>query len=134
MRVHPLDDADHLSVTTFERDGAPVSVPVQFAGSAGRYVAVLDADSDVARRLEHNPRTEIATCDRRGRLLPGAAVLAGTARVLTGDAAEAAAHDLRRKYRVASLARDAGASIRHKVRGGEPAPTVTIEVTLTEAI
>lgn len=134
MRVHPLDRADYLSVTTFRRDGTPVPTPVWFSGTAGRYVLVTAADSAKVKRLALNPRVEVATCDRKGELVPGAAVLAGTARVIEGAAAAAAEREVRRKYRLHWAALEAGAGLWRRLRGTDAPPTVVVEITLTEAI
>ena len=134
MRIEPLDEGDHLLVTTFEPDGTAAATPLWFAGSAGRFVALVDAEDDLLRRIEERDRAEVAAGTEQGTVIPGAAVLAATVRALDDDAVASTERALRKKYRLrwhASQARDR--AIR-KARGGAIRADVAIEITLTEAI
>ncbi|MFN3220145.1 MAG: PPOX class F420-dependent oxidoreductase [Acidimicrobiales bacterium] len=134
MRIEPLDDAEYLLLTTTKRDGTPVPTPVWFQGANGRYVVVTGATSGKVKRIRNNPRVEVAVCDSRGNILPGAAILAATARVLEGADADAAADRVKKKYGIKWKAFMAGQGAWRKIRKTEPEPEAVVEVTLTEAI
>ena len=57
----------YLSLTTYRRDGSPVSTPLWFVEADGRLFATTGADSYKARRLRRNPAALVAPCDARGR-------------------------------------------------------------------
>lgn len=134
MRIEPLDDADQLSVTTFDDHGEPHRTPARFAGTGGRFVFVVDQDAPEVARVTSNPRVEIAAGDRSGDVLPGAAILAGTARVLDGAAAGSAFDQIRRKEGLSGRAAAMGGALWHRARGTEAAPRAVVEVVLTEAV
>ena len=134
MRIEPLDDAEYLLLTTTKRDGTPVPTPVWFQGSNGRYVVVTGATSGKVKRVRNNPRVEVAVCNSRGVVMPGAAVLAAMARVLEGADAEAAADRVKKKYGLKWKAFMVGQGAWRKVRKAEAEPEAVVEVTLTEAI
>ncbi len=134
MRIEPLDDADQLSVTTFDDGGGAHRTPASFAGTGGRFVFVVEADAPEVARLRANARVEIAAGDRSGGVLPGAAILAGTARLLDGDAAESALGQIRRKEGLSGRAAALGGALWHRARGTDPAPRAVVEVVLTEAV
>jgi uncharacterized protein len=56
----------YLSLTTYRRDGSPVSTPVWFVEDEGRLFVITGADSYKARRLRHNPAAMVAPCTARG--------------------------------------------------------------------
>lgn len=134
MRIEPLDDAPQLSITTFEDDGTARRAPARFAGSGGRFVLLLDAEAPELARIRSNPRVELAAGDRSGDVLPGAAILAGTARLLGGDAEQAAIDQIRRKEGLAGRATSLGGALWRRARGTEADPQVVVEVVLTEAV
>ncbi|MEO1060816.1 MAG: pyridoxamine 5'-phosphate oxidase family protein [Actinomycetota bacterium] len=134
MRIEPLDDAPQLSLTTFEDDGTARRSPARFAGSGGRFVVLLDTEAPEVARIRTNPRVEIAAGDRSGDVLPGAAILAGTARVLDGIAEQAALDQIRRKDGLSGRAAALGGALWHRARGTEASPRVVVEVVLTEAV
>jgi PPOX class probable F420-dependent enzyme len=92
-----LATARYAQLRTFRRDGTPVDTPIWF---------VLDADTLVfrtkqgpkTRRIAADPRVELWPCDYRGGYRPGVASVHGTARILDGEAAEAANTALHRRY------------------------------------
>lgn len=134
MRIEPLDDAEYLLLTTTRRDGTPVGTPVWFQGSHGRYVIVTGATSGKVKRIRNNPRCQVAVCNSRGAVLPGAAILAATARILDGADADAGAARVKKKYGLKWKAFMAGQEAWRKIRKNEPEPEAVVEVTLTEAI
>ncbi len=83
-----LAAARYLSLTTFRRDGTPVSTPVWLARDDDRLCVITEAESGKAKRLRHTARVELAPCtargDETGPRAQGEAVLtdaAGTVRV-----------------------------------------------------
>jgi hypothetical protein len=134
MRIEPLDDAEYLLLTTTKRDGTPVPTPVWFQGSNGRYVVVTGATSGKVKRIRNNPRVEVAVCTSKGAIIPGAAILAATARMLEGADADTAADRVKKKYGIKWKAFMAGQGAWRKIRKTEAEPEAVVEVTLTEAI
>jgi PPOX class probable F420-dependent enzyme len=58
----------YLSLTTYRRDGSPVSTPVWFVEEGGRLFETTAADSYKAKRLRRNPAAMVAPCTARGVL------------------------------------------------------------------
>ena len=58
----------YLSLTTYRRDGSPVSTPVWFVEEGGRLFVTTGADSYKAKRLRRNPVAMVAPCSARGAL------------------------------------------------------------------
>ena len=56
----------YLSLTTYRRDGTPVSTPVWFVEEEGRLFVTTAADSHKAKRLRRNPAAMVAPCTARG--------------------------------------------------------------------
>lgn len=56
----------YLSLTTYRRDGTPVSTPVWFVEEDGRLFVTTGADSYKAKRLRRNPAAMVAPCTARG--------------------------------------------------------------------
>jgi PPOX class probable F420-dependent enzyme len=66
-RRQPLSvPGKYLSLTTYRRDGAPVSTPVWFVEEDGRLFVTTAADSYKAKRLRRNPAAMVAPCTARG--------------------------------------------------------------------
>jgi uncharacterized protein len=58
----------YLSLTTYRRDGSPVSTPVWFVEDEGRLFAITAADSYKAKRLRRNPAAMVGPCSASGKL------------------------------------------------------------------
>jgi PPOX class probable F420-dependent enzyme len=56
----------YLSLTTYRRDGTPVSTAVWFAEEDGRLVVITPAESYKARRLRRNAAAMVAPSTARG--------------------------------------------------------------------
>jgi len=56
----------YLSLTTYRRDGSPVTTPVWFVEEGGRLFVTTAADSYKAKRLRRNPAAMVAPCTARG--------------------------------------------------------------------
>jgi general stress protein 26 len=66
-RRQPLSvSGKYLSLTTYRRDGTPVSTPVWFVEEDGRLFVTTTADSYKAKRLRRNPAAMVAPCTARG--------------------------------------------------------------------
>ena len=67
----PLDSlasGKYLSLTTFRRDGTPVSTPVWLVRDGDCLRVITQADSGKAKRLRNGSRVLLAPCDARGSL------------------------------------------------------------------
>jgi uncharacterized protein len=63
-----LGRSRYVSLTTFRRDGAPVSTPVWTAvDDDGRLLVWTGAGTWKVKRLRSDPRVEVAPCTVRGR-------------------------------------------------------------------
>jgi uncharacterized protein len=81
-----LSDGKYMLLTTFRRDGTPVSTPVWVAKLDGEQIGFwTSSGSGKAKRLAHTDRATVAACDARGRVKPGTDVLDATARLVTGS-------------------------------------------------
>lgn len=84
--IHPFEVLSHqrrINLTTFRRNGEPVSTPVNFAELDGKVYVVTGATTGKVKRLMHNSRVQIAPCDRRGKLL--GATIEAQARILSKE-------------------------------------------------
>ena len=94
-----LSDEKYLLLTTFRRDGTPVSTPVWAApGKAGSVCFWTSSGSGKAKRLAHTSRVTVQPCDARGRVREGTAVVEGTARIVSGEEYEAVRRRVVEKY------------------------------------
>jgi PPOX class probable F420-dependent enzyme len=86
----------YVALTTYRRDGTPVTTPVwQAFDGASMYVQTA-RDSGKAKRIRSTTRVAVARCRAGGRIV-GPAV-AGVAQVVGGAVADDGARLLRRKY------------------------------------
>jgi uncharacterized protein len=80
-----LADEKYLSLTTFRRDGTPVTTPVWVValdeGALGFWTS---SESGKAKRLAHTAKVTVQPCDGRGRVKAGTTPIEATARVATG--------------------------------------------------
>ena len=99
MLLQPLADMashDFVSLTTFRRNGEPVSTPVWIAADGESLVVTTPASSGKVKRLRRDPRVELRPCSRSGKVAEGAPEVSATATVVTPDGA--AVRALRAKY------------------------------------
>lgn len=93
----PLQGQTYMLLTTFKRDGTPVSTPVHLAKVDGTHVYFRTwHPSGKSKRLRHGARVEVSACTARGRNHPP--ILTGHARLLTGTEASTAAAALAAKH------------------------------------
>jgi PPOX class probable F420-dependent enzyme len=85
-----------VALTTYRRNGTPVSTAVSIAVDGDRAVFRSFTKAGKTRRLRRNPAVEVAPSTFLGR--PTGPAVRGTARLLDGAEARAAARLLRRKH------------------------------------
>ena len=84
-----LGDEKYILLTTFRRDGTPVSTPVWAVKLDDERIGFwTSSGSGKAKRLAHTARVTVSPCDARGRVRPGTTVVEATARLVTGDELE----------------------------------------------
>ncbi len=86
----------YMTLTTYRKNGAPVTTPVWFAEVDGKLYVTTDAAAGKLKRLQNNSRVEVGPSDARGKALGPAA--AGVGRVLPEAEFDAADSALKRKY------------------------------------
>lgn len=95
-----LKSSRYALLRSFRRDGTPVDTPIWFAFDADGLLFRTKVGPKT-RRLAARGDVELAACDYRGRVRPGARApswVAGRATVLSGADAERANRTLRRRY------------------------------------
>jgi uncharacterized protein len=100
MHTQALDElsrARYALLRSFRRDGTPVDTPIWF-GLDGDALLFRTKVGPKTRRLATRRDVELAACDYRGRVRPGATTVAGRATVLSGADAERANRVLHRRY------------------------------------
>ncbi|OBI18507.1 PPOX class F420-dependent enzyme [Mycobacterium sp. E2327] len=100
MHTPALDELSHARyalLRSFRRDGTPVDTPIWF-GLDGDALVFRTKVGPKTRRLAARRDVELAACDYRGRVRPGATTLAGRATILSGADAERANRLLHRRY------------------------------------
>jgi PPOX class probable F420-dependent enzyme len=115
----------YLSLTTFKRDGTPVSTPVWVAGDDGRLLVHSAADTWKVKRIRRDGHVRVAPCTARGKIrgeaLDGEANLSAD----TSLVQELEAQKYGLAYRAVRWASAIGRALRRR-----PQPeSVTIEIT-----
>lgn len=123
--VHGLRRGKYVSVTTYRRSGAGVPTPVWYALSDRELVFWTGAGTGKVKRIGNDARVQVALCDARGRIAPGAAAFEGTARVLDDAGKAAARRLLARKYLLVRLTDVARRLVGRSARPGQVAVAVT---------
>ncbi|MCV7195473.1 PPOX class F420-dependent oxidoreductase [Mycobacterium angelicum] len=95
--LHALESAQYAVLRTFRRDGTPIDTPIWFAFD-GDALLFRTKVGPKTKRLTARPEVELAACDYRGRVRPGAPTMAGRATVLSGAEAERANRVLHKRY------------------------------------
>jgi PPOX class probable F420-dependent enzyme len=68
MTLAGLAQERYISLTTFKRDGTPVSTPVWVAGDDGRLLVWTAADSWKVKRIKRDSRVRVAPCTASGKV------------------------------------------------------------------
>ncbi len=94
-----ISDEKYMLLTTFRRNGTPVSAPVWVVGLDGpTFGFATSSASGKAKRLAHTPRVTVQASDARGRVAPGTPVVEGTAQIVTGAQHDTIVAKVRAKY------------------------------------
>ena len=88
METAALAGQRYVRVTTFKRDGTPVSTPVWCAGDDGSLLVFTEENSGKVKRIRRDAHVRVAPCGARGALRgqavdADARILDETARVET---------------------------------------------------
>ncbi len=95
--LEELAGSRYLLLRSFRRDGTPVDTPIWFAVD-GDALLFRTKVGPKTRRLATHRDVELAACDYRGRVHPGAATVAGRATILSGADADRANRMLHKRY------------------------------------
>jgi PPOX class probable F420-dependent enzyme len=68
MTTSELANEEFVSITTFKRDGTPVSTPVWVAGENGNLLVISEADTWKVKRIRRDGHVRIAPCSARGAI------------------------------------------------------------------
>ena len=113
-----LSDEKYMLLTTFRRDGTPVSTPVWVVPLDGGDVGFwTSSGSGKAKRLAHTDRVTVQPCDARGRVRSGTSALDATARVVSGADLELIRETVRAKYGVMTKLTKALGTLAGTLRG-----------------
>jgi uncharacterized protein len=94
-----LSDEKYILLTTFRRDGTPVSTPVWIVALDGETVGFwTSSGSGKVKRLAHTARVTVQPSDARGRVKQSSTAAEATARVVTGSEFEAISQRVIAKY------------------------------------
>jgi PPOX class probable F420-dependent enzyme len=133
MTTHVLAELDrerYVALTTFRRDGRPVTTPIWFAVDGDVVVAYSEADAGKVKRIRATGRVAVQACDVRGRVRSGAPSLQGTGRVLDVDESARAEVVLARKYGLVKRAFEVVSGLWQRVRRRPDRPTAYLAIRL----
>jgi PPOX class probable F420-dependent enzyme len=129
-RIAALAPERYISLTTYRRDGRPVSTPVWFALDGDNLLVWTDRVSGKAKRVRATSRAAVAPCDARGRTK--AAAIDAHARVLPPEEFDRANRLLTEKYRRLRPLVDLWTRVTHAVRRKQRPDEIFIEVRLAD--
>jgi PPOX class probable F420-dependent enzyme len=58
-----------LSLTTFDREGQPITCRVRFAQDGDKLYVTCTANADFVERIHDNAQVEVAPCNERGEMI-----------------------------------------------------------------
>ncbi len=129
-----LSDERYMALTTFRRDGTPVSTPVWVTPYGQDSVAFwTSSGSGKAKRLAHTQRVIVQPSDARGRPKSGTEPIQATARLVDGDELEQISREVKAKYgfqtRITKLLGTLGGIVkRNRIPYGDRGVVVTLDV------
>ena len=88
----------YVSLTTFRRDGTPVSTPVWFVAENGSLLVETDGGSYKVKRIRRNDSVTVASCNATGRVV--GEVVSARAAILPAEELLRVERLLHRKYRL----------------------------------
>jgi PPOX class probable F420-dependent enzyme len=114
-----IADSRHIRVTTFRRDGTPVSTPTWVVPLEGdTFGFYTSSGSGKAKRLAHTSRVLVQPCNARGKPEPDTEPIEGTARLVSGEEWEAIRAKVVAKYgfqtKITKLLGDIGGFVKRK--------------------
>jgi hypothetical protein len=89
--------AKYVLLTTFRKDGTPVSTPVWGVARDDKLYVWTETGSWKVKRIRRNPAVTVQACDMRGKTTRGT-VVEGSARLLDAIDTERVRGWVRRKY------------------------------------
>jgi hypothetical protein len=94
-----LGDEKYILLTTYKRDGTPVSTPVWSVPLDGGDVGFwTSSGSGKAKRLAHTEKVTVQPCNGRGKAREGTDPVEATAKLVTGAELEAIREKVVAKY------------------------------------
>jgi len=94
-----LADEKYLALTTYKRDGTPITTPVWAASIDGGKIGFwTSSGSGKAKRLAHTSKVIVQPCNSRGKVKEGTTPTEATAEVVTGPQLEEIRKGIRAKY------------------------------------
>jgi PPOX class probable F420-dependent enzyme len=94
-----LDDEKYIALTTFKRDGSPVTTPVWCVPLGdGKYGFWTSSSSGKAKRIAHTARVTVQPSDGRGKPKAGTTAMDATAALVTGPELEGIRSKVEAKY------------------------------------
>ena len=88
----------YVSLVTFRRDGTAVATAVWFAAKGDEFGVITETNVGKVKRIRNNPAVTLQLCDLKGTVNTDAPVLAGTARLVTGEDAVRVRKAVGKKY------------------------------------
>lgn len=90
-----IADEKYIALTTFKRDGTPVTTPVWVAPlTAANTVGFwTSSGSGKAKRIAHTERVTVQACDARGKPAPEAPLIEATAQLIASGPVFDEVHD-----------------------------------------
>lgn len=96
-----LQGQKYISLTTFRKNGTPVSTPVWFGEDGGKLYVMTRSDMGKTKRIRNNTHVKVAPCTIRGHVT--GPVWEATARILPPAEHAYARQAINRKYWAARL-------------------------------
>ena len=125
MDTETLAKERYVSLTTFKRDGTPVSTPVWVVGDNGSLLVHSAATTWKVKRIRHDPHVRVAACTARGAIRGEPVEAVAT---IEPDTARVSAL-LAQKYGIMLHAAEGFTSLQRKLRRQAAPPSVAIRIT-----
>lgn len=108
--------AKYVQLTTFRKDGTPVSSPLWAALDGDKLLMWTVTDSWKVKRLRRNPAVVVQACDVRGKQTYGDPV-SGTAQILDTPGSDHARDVVQKKYGLLGWVTVKGSLLRRGKKG-----------------
>ena len=108
--------AKYVQLTTFRKDGTPVSSPLWAALDGDKLLMWTVTDSWKVKRLRRNPAVVVQACDVRGKQTYGDPV-SGTAQILETPGSDHARDVVQKKYGLLGWVTVKGSLLRRGKKG-----------------